>query len=393
MGKENKITPTDVQSNNSNKIIINKEEIIMNNVGVITTGGGAANCCTLLTGKKYLTMAYNTTEDDMYGVEATITMVPENLGGSGKQADFATAEFKKIHKKFFEVFDEHFKEKKYIFIISTTCGGSGSGTAPMLAKLLRMSYDDKHIIVIGLLGSIKEDMQSQRNLLKFITAVDTKSDVPYCLFDNDASKFTNIDDIYNDINHEVMQAIRIISGEYYTPNNRQNIDKRDKSRLFENPGRFCISSFNINNSANIEAEMIENIKAVKCIPPSNYQVDKYGVYLNINEDLYDNIDANFPKMIYEIGRKEDVCFKHLQSRTDSDNVDCPDVAIIITGLEPPIERMIAVKRKIDDYEKFKSSKRTLADVGFGEVEKKITPLPTDNHKGNSKLVSDCLNDF
>jgi cell division GTPase FtsZ len=344
--------------------------------GVIGVGAGGGNVAHLLTEYGYDTAALNTAQADMQDINVNTKIVIKGIDGSGKDRTFSATEFKRYYKSFFE--DDRIKkllEQDIIYIIGTGGGGTGTIVSIMVAGFLRNEFPNKTIILVGLIGNIKEDLVSQRNMLAFLSDLENKAaDCPYMLFDNNRVKGKYGDDVFAAVNHEAVSAIRLLTREFLVENARSNIDSRDYARLTSHGGMLSVISID-KLSISVTEERVDLTSRVRAAMENSTAIvtrdpDAYGFFMNAQHEVYSMIDTTFDDIQNMIGRPTaGLVFKHLQDSTGQG----PEFGIIMAGMASPLDRFMMIERRIEEYE--------------NATEKSKLP-PIDRTEGALKLAGD-----
>lgn len=347
---------------NLSKIQSKKESYKMKmTASVIGIGAGGGNIAHLMSYYDgYATAAFNTTQADMVDLNVDHKVAIENVNGSGKDRAFSANEFKRSYKSFFE--HDGIKElmkNDLIFIVGTGGGGTGTIISPMAAAYLKTEYPNKMIFMIGVLGSIKEDLVSQKNMREFMSDLENKLDIPYLLFDNNRARNKVGDEVYEKVNHDVVTAIRVLSKEFFIENSRSNIDGRDYARLTSFKGlmsvitipklNISVSEENVDLIGRIQ-NAIENSTAVTTNSP-----DAYGFFMNADPEVYHLIDTTFDDVQNSIAGipTSGLVFRHLQNNSGQG----PEFAMIMSGMAAPMDRFKMIERRIAEYENAKEKER------------------------------------
>jgi hypothetical protein len=321
--------------------------------GIIGVGAGGGNVAHLLTSADYFTAALNTAQADMKDINVNVKIAIENVNGSGKDRSFSAKEFKGFYPSFFNHDGiKKLLENDTIFIVGTGGGGTGTIISIMVAGFLKTEYPNKTIILVGLLGSTKEDLVSQYNMREFMSDLDTKAaECPYMLFDNNKVKNKVGDDVYDIVNQDAIAAIRVVAQEFFVENARSNIDGRDYARLTSFGGLLSViivDKLNISvteESADLIPRLKSALASTTAIVTEN--PDAYGFFMNTQPDLYSKIDTTFDDIQSFIGKPTaGLVFRHLQNNTQVG----PELAIIMTGMAAPIDRFKIIDRRIEEYE-------------------------------------------
>jgi len=367
------------------------KELTTSLAGVIGVGAGGGNVAHLLTGRGYDTAAFNTTKSDMIGLDVDVKIILPNIDGSGRDREFSKNEFKKSYKNFF-AHDKIQKllENDIIFVVGTGGGGTGTIISIMTAGYLKNEYPNKTIFIIGLLGSIKEDQISQKNMQEFMYDLENRSSgCPYLLFDNNKVKSIG-DDVYSIVNNEVVDAIKLLSKSYFVENTRSNIDSRDYARLTSFGGLTSVIQLDKLNISVVDDTVDINSKVSDAILKSTNIVtsdpESYAFFLNIQAENYSLIDLTFNDIQEKIGRPTaGLVFKQLQDYSG----DGPEMCIIMTGMASPVDRFDMIRKRIAEYSNVKN-KSKLPDI---ERTSSALDLVGDSTKSNTGVGDSFLGDF
>jgi len=327
---------------------------------VIGVGAGGGNIAHLMTKYGYDTAAFNTTQADMVDLDVKHKVVIKGVNGSGKDRAFSATEFKRSYKAFFDHDGiKQLMKNDLIFIVGTGGGGTGTIISVMTAAYLKSEYPNKTIVMIGILGSIKEDLISQKNMREFMSDLENKLEVPYLLFDNNRVKNKIGDDVYDQVNNEIVNAIRILSKEFFVENSRSNIDGRDFARLTSFRGLMSVVAID-NLNISVSEERVDLVSRVRNAIENSTVItteapDAYGFFMNTDPEVYSLIDMTFDDVQNEIAGipTSGLVFRHLQNRSG----EGPEFAMIMTGMSAPIARFKMIERRIAEYENVKGKER------------------------------------
>lgn len=331
------------------------------NASVIGVGAGGGNIAHLMSYYDgYATAAFNTTQADMVDLNVDHKVVIKDVNGSGKDRAFSASEFKRSYKSFFE--HDGIKDivkNDLIFVVGTGGGGTGTIISVMTAAYLKSEYPNKTIFSIGILGSITEDLVSHRNMRELISDLENKLNVPYLLFDNNRVKNKVGDEVYNKVNQDVVDAIRVLSKDFFVENSRSNIDGRDYARLTSYKGltsvitipklNISVSEENINFDERITAAVETSTNIMTDTP------EAYGFFMNADPEVYSSIDTTFNDVQLKFAGmpSSGLVFRHLQNNTG----EGPEFAMIMTGMSAPVRRFKMIERRISELEQVKEKEK------------------------------------
>ena len=333
--------------------------------GILGIGNMGNMVCALANAKQIPVIGLNTSERDIDAVKSTSAIECIYLGtGSGAGKDRTVS--KKIVK---ECIGQIMQDEKLttfcddcdvIFIVSSTGGGTGSGTAPMLADVLRNVYKDKIIILIGTLPTIGESVGAQRNSIEYLVETD-RLGIPYMIFDNGNSSKKSTDDCYEKINNDVVQAVCVIRGDYNLLSKYGMIDSQDMKKLISLPGLIHIHVMKdiyqekIPTDGSIEDLLIQDLKKNTMITPDRDKIVKRrGYIVNLTDDVKGYFNKDFPKVTELFGEPVEV-FDHYSVNEDDDKGNF--VVLINSGLSMPENRLKTIQHRVDEVEEALKKKK------------------------------------
>lgn len=358
--------------------------------GIIGAGAGGSNVAHLLNAYGYDTAALNTTVVDMTELNVGTKITIQGLDGSGKDRKYAETEFKRSYKSFFshDRIVKLIQNNDLIFVIATAGGGTGTILSVLVAGYIKKEFPNKNVVLVGLLGSLKEDKISQENMCEFLSDVSNKLQCPYMLFDN--NRVTNVvgDDVYEAVNNEAVMAIRFLSREFMVENTRRNLDGRDYARLMSFPGLMSVTIIqNLGISISEPVLMLDDkVKAAMSASTAiiTSTPDAYGVFMNVPPEIYTKVDTTFESLQNIIGKPTSgLVLGHLQNETVG-----PQFGLITTGLEAPLMRFEAIQKRIKEYSVTKQ-KASIPEVTKGASVK----LAGDTGISNTGAGDDFMGSF
>lgn len=266
------------------------------------------------------------------------------LGGCGKERSLGNRLFLndlengKIDLK--SIVDD---DTNFVIIVSSTEGGTGSSTSPIIARYIR-DYLRIPVVMVLFFG-FNTDARGMQNSIEICQELSSD----YTVIGISNAKF--LDNVDNNkiraerlANTEFCEIVKILSGYGMEPG-AQNIDNTDLCKLVTTPGYMCLGTASIKNAKN--PSMINNtIKAAiddsKFVDPSDKSAKRIGVIFNITEDMEDNIDINGAEFVKAYGSPYEM-FTHIQYTKNT------SIKWIAAGMNLPID---AIK---EIYEAFKEA--------------------------------------
>ena len=286
--------------------------------------------------KDFVTLINSTPKDipDEYKDNAFIFGSKDRLGGCGKERTIGKELFvKDLRNGVISLDNIANPDTNAVVIVSSTEGGSGSATTPIIAKYLKEVVGIPVIII--LFFGFNTDVRGMQNSIEICQ--DLQED--YGVIGISNAKFLNLTN-NNTIKAEQMankqfcDIIDTISGRYLTPGS-QNIDDTDLYKLVCTPGYMMIETSNITKIKNVD----QYNKAIQSTIDTSTLIDcsvrgakRIGVIYNINEQMTDCVDmaAHIIKETYGIPYE---MFTHVQPS------DKESVTWIAAGMPLPIKEL------------------------------------------------------
>lgn len=327
---------------------------------VIGMGQCGANVADVANTAGFSTCVVNTSEEDVKNCSVKEKFIYKNAKGSGKERTRSKSIFAENIDEFIKFLNDKFSSIDTYIIVCSAGGGTGGGSGPMCANFLKENFPNKNIFLVVVQGSIAEDIKSQENMAEVFEEL-TKAEVNYLVYDNDrAGDYDNIDEMYSQINNEIVESCKFISRGYFEDNSRSNIDEMDMQKLYLDNKRMFIVSGNfdkrMSNNESYTDQMIKAIENSTQAPPTGNPMS-YAFFMSVDQNIYNEIDTNFRDIIDRYGESYET-YRHLQDNNDN----APDFAICMTGLPDCVERYELINRRIKDYKARVEYTRNLSDV-------------------------------
>lgn len=281
-------------------------------------------------------------------------------------------------------------QAELVVLVSSTEGGTGSGSTPLLAKYIREVFGIS--VHVFLFIGFQEDVRGTKNTVEvfqelqnnFATeAVKLKKYLPEC--NNNRIKAEEKADI------DFCKKLSVLIG-LQLRDSDHNIDPTDLLKISTTDGYMVIESAIIEDKIKnrdqfrkVIIDMIDNSKTLDIDTPSQTRL---AVIININKDSTDYID--YDDIITErFGQCYDK-FEHIQDEGDMEQF----VAFISAGSKMPMDELEAV---YDKYHKMTSMVNKDKDAFFGTIRNKAfldedASFDIGSQKKN-KAVTDKANFF
>lgn len=188
-----------------------------------------------LTECKFFTVDSVTSSVDMDSIQniKSISLISDDKAGSGRSRERGAAmfEFHDSNGTFNELYSEAEKAKTPIIVITSSAGGTGSGSTPVLCK--KLINAGIQVIPIIICPAMDDPIAFHMNTADLMMELGQANISTYCVFRNEYGKAD-----YDEINKEVVSAIEIILGKRYDPTDKDSIDDSDLDVILSTPGRF-----------------------------------------------------------------------------------------------------------------------------------------------------------
>lgn len=224
-------------------------------------------------------------------------------------------------------------------IISSTEGGTGSGSTKILAKYITQ--------VLGLsvhcfaFTGFNTDSRGLQNTIEYFQ--DMSSDYIVQAISNKKflNEFNNIPKAEKAANLEFVERVKILIADGIV-DSEQNIDETDMYKVTSTPGYMISGKILLNKIKNIDQfnkaiiNMIDENKSLE----TDKSVKRLAVFLNINESTRDHIDYSFNIFKERYGTPYEI-FTHIQY----DDSQPEYVSFIASGMNMPLEEVKDVYKK------------------------------------------------
>lgn len=255
-----------------------------------------------------------------------------------------------------------------LYIAGSTGGGTGSGTALLLAEILEKKYQDVKIITIGVLPVNSEAFGSHVNTLDYLKELYTiRPNSTYLLYDNDKVSGPSYQ-ILQKVNSEIVEDIRVMSCFYNYPTKFASIDDEDMKRILNASGRITVTrvegfSEKDCDQESIEDMIIDNIKRNCHVETQRDKKIKYsGIITNLSDTLTKEFDDNIPKVVDFAGNPINA-FSHVCINEDRKQPN--NVFYIQSGLSPVTDKINLIEDRIEEINKEQEEAKADA-VDFGD---------------------------
>lgn len=364
----------------------------MLDVGIIGLGNAGSQVAALAYEKLGINvLAINSSEKDLQTIPNSI---PHFLIGDSKGA----GKERSIAKKFLKesimqlINDEDASKifnKEVLFIVSSTGGGTGSGTSLLLTNIIEEVYPNTKVILVGILPTLKEALSTQLNSIAYMKELYNSLDgVTYMLYDND--KLTKVPStvMMQIINETIVNDIDVIRGTYQLPTRFSSIDEKDMFNVITTRGRISIASLRNINEKDLDEVTIEDliIQQFKTNAHCELQRDKIvhrtGVISNLSDRLNEKFDSHLPKVQEFIGVPVEE-FEHVVVNSDRHLPN--SVFLIVAGLTQVNDRIRKINDRIEEINELQKQHEEDSELGVvdfntmsSKIERKKSSVDTEN---------------
>lgn len=246
------------------------------------------------------------------------------------------------------------EDKKYVFIISSTAGGTGSGAAPILLDVLRSCFADVHFILIAVLPQLQASLMEQGNTLEFLTELYQilGDNSTYMIYDNEATCDKSPTESLEIVNSNVVEDIRVLSGvdNFATP--YDSIDDADMESILTTPGRLIVTRVKNGlteksmEDINVGELIVKNIKqSCHTETDRNKKVIRWGIITYFTEAVNKLYNPNIEKLYEFIGIPIER-FNHHAIHEKGESLNF--LHLIASGLSPINDRVKRITERIEE---------------------------------------------
>lgn len=359
----------------------------MLNVGVIGLGNTGNQIASLAYEQlKIPVMAVNSSGKDLETISNNIPkkLISDASGeskGAGKNRQLAKKYLKDSIMTFLSSEDvqDFIGDLDVLFVVSSTGGGTGSGTSLIMSSIIASMFVDVHVITIGVLPVMNEALSAHVNTLEYLNELySTLDGQTYMLYDNDKYSGMPSYKMMNLVNEEVVKDIDVLRCTYNYTTKYDSIDEEDMRRLISFPGRILVARLEDIKERDLDKDSIEDllIKKIKSNAHTEIQRDQKviatGIIANLSEAVFSEFDNHIEKVRDFIG-DPDHDFNHLYVNEERKMPN--NVFLIIGGLSVINDRIAKISDRIEEIEqkqKTREEENSLNDLGVSELSQKVS---------------------
>ena len=359
----------------------------MLNVGVIGLGNTGNQIAALAAEElKIPAMAINSSEKDLETIANKIPkiLISDTEGaskGAGKNRALAKSYLKDsilsiISKEDVQTF---ISDLNVLFLVSSTGGGTGSGTALLMANIISSMFVDTHVIIVGILPVMSEALSAHVNSLEYLNELyGNLENQTYMLYDNDSLYNIPSYKMMDTINREVVKDIDVLRCTFNYTTKYDSIDEQDMKRLISFPGRIMVTRLEDLKERDLDKSSIEDLLISKIKNTNHVELQRdrkitaTGIIVNLSEQVFNDFDNHIPAVREFIG-DPDHDFNHLAINEDRKMPN--NVFLIMSGMSQVNDRIQKISDRIEEIEerqKIREEENQLDTLGITELSQKIS---------------------
>ena len=268
-------------------------------------------------------------------------------------------------------------EAELVVIAASTEGGTGSGSAPLIADYIRQVYGIP-VHVFGFAG-FEDDARGLKNTVEFFKEMKEEFAVECTknskFLDSSANKFK----AEKDANVEFCKKISVLAG-LQLRDCEHNIDPTDLLKLSTTEGYMIIEyaqiDTKIKNKDQFKQILVQAIDNSKAMDPGAANQKRLGVIVNIRKECEEFVDY-YDTLVERFGTPYEK-FEHIQYESDMPEF----IAFIAAGLTLPTEEVESI---YDTYAKTMGKVDTSGSASFFDnIRSKDTSSMDDMFEFNKK---------
>lgn len=319
---------------------------------VVLIGTGAAGnkgvlYCTDNGFDKKKALLINSTDKDIPGDCGVKTYIFEDsIGGCGKETSLAVNMTRTAIRgsKLPQIIEEvvNPEEDDQVIIIAGTEGGTGCGSAPLLADFIFDVFEIP-VTVIGFNG-FEADVRGLANTVEFYKKMKpdfvVQSICNSKFYDTSMSKSK----AEERANAELLLRVEALTGKGLV-DSKQNIDPTDLYKVTTSPGYTQIYKGSLDGIKNIEQfnQLLIKLFDENKSMDKNRKSTKLGyvaIMINAPQETIDSLDEQYTVIKERFGQWYEL-YEHKQSEEDQDNT----ITIILQGLDMPSDEISNIYKK------------------------------------------------
>ena len=373
----------------------------MLNVGIIGLGNTGNQIASLAFEKLHIpVIAVNSSSKDLETIPNSIPkkLISDANGqsqGAGKNRQLAKKYLKDSIMGFLSAEDiqSFICDLDILFIISSTGGGTGSGTSLVMTSIISSMFPDVHVISVGILPVMSEALSAHVNTLEYLNELyGTLENQTYMLYDNDKYSDLPSHKMMEFVNNEVVKDIDVMRCTYNYTTKYDSIDEQDMTRLTSFSGRILVARLEDIKERDLDTTSIEELLLKKIKNCSHVEIQRdqkiaaTGLIVNLSDAVSSEFNNHLPKVRDFIG-DPDHDFNHIAINEDRKLPN--NVFLIMSGLSVVNDKISKISDRIEEIEekqKIREEENALNSMGVSNLSEKISSKDrTKTHKDVQSL--------
>lgn len=317
-----------------------------------------------------------------------IIISPDQEAGCGKERNYAKSlMLAYLHQNPNAIESRIPQYIKYVNILTTTEGASGSGASVVLARWIATQIGLP--VIITLICGFETDTRGLQNTIEYFKDLEGVDYVIRTVSNKKFLEHTNNTFVAEKMaNKDISTGIKVINT-FDIVDSEQNIDDTDHFKLITNPGMMFATEVQfdkkLKNNSQFEqliSDAIDYSSSLDFTPSAT----KIGIFMNISDDNLSVIDTNFTTLKKKLcGTTIEEFFVHRQY------VDGPEfIRIIASGMNLPKEELVDIYNK---YQKSLNTENNKIDDFFGAIKDMNTRTTKETSNNNTEKNKDFFADF
>lgn len=358
----------------------------MLNVGIIGLGNTGNQIASLAFEKLHIpVIAVNSSSKDLETIPNSIPkkLISDANGqsqGAGKNRQLAKKYLKDSIMGFLSAEDiqSFICELDILFIISSTGGGTGSGTSLVMTSIISSMFPDVHVISVGILPVMSEALSAHVNTLEYLNELyGTLENQTYMLYDNDKYADLPSHKMMEFVNNEVVKDIDVMRCTYNYTTKYDSIDEQDMTRLTSFSGRILVARLEDIKERDLDTTSIEELLLKKIKNCSHVEIQRdqkiaaTGLIVNLSDAVSSEFNNHLPKVRDFIG-DPDHDFNHVVINEDRKLPN--NVFLIMSGLSVVNDKITKISDRIEEIEekqRIREEENALNSMGVSNLSEKI----------------------
>lgn len=347
----------------------------MINCGIIGWGNTGGQIAALVQEKLGIpAMVLNTSEADVKSIKTDVVKVVFGDGnGSGKNRSEAKEFLKGAITTILggQTIQNFVKDMQIVFVVSSTGGGTGSGTAPVFTAIMQEASTSTYFIPIGVLPAKSESKSAMENSLEYLKEIYSMEGLTYMLYDNEKYKHLPSHECLKAVNDEVVADIDVLRGTYNKSTPYESMDPADAMTLITTTGRLAVARVENIDERELDDTTIGKkiINAFKRSAHADLQRDKkisrLGVISNLSETINALHDPHISEVQNDFLGTPDEDFPHVYVNTEDAQPN--NVYVIASGLSMIDDRIESIKDRIAQIDASHNVKETMSALDTVDV--------------------------